>query len=87
MDIKKVLIAGIKRKMFPEIKQEYFKDKETYNKYIEWITGRYYNFINDKTIRSIRLEIIKEILKEEGINFKESNVLIGYNTVNQIELI
>lgn len=87
MNIKNILINGIREKIFPDVKVEYFKDTTTYNKYVEWITGRYYNFIDDKTIRSIRLEIIKEILKEAEIKFKESSVLVGYHVVNQIELI
>lgn len=70
-----------------ELSAKDFKSVGDYDKYIDWESGRYFNFTGENKIRSRCLGRIKEGLAERNISFKEYTVSVGFDSIKEIEII
>ena len=83
MEVKDIIISGL-NKMFCK---EVYKSSDT-KEVLLYRVGRWFNFVDDKTIRGNRLECVKNILRENNINFTEEKIYISWSSgyVSQIVL-
>lgn len=87
MNIKKIIIDGLYEKFCKNTKQSTIENNDT-EESKRYAVGRWFNFLDEKTIRGSRLESVKEILRRNNINFKEEKVYVSWSSgyVNQIVL-